>query len=115
MTGGTDREAHGAHLGDAPPPSGGAPLVPSLDGPAEHYPRSTAPPSAAAAVESSAVGGEPSRAGAEPVQGNPDRGYRIAAAVVKPLMRAWFRIRVVGEQHIPDEGPVILASNHRSN
>jgi 1-acyl-sn-glycerol-3-phosphate acyltransferase len=47
--------------------------------------------------------------------GNPDRGYLIAAVVVKPLMRAWFRIRLVGEEHIPREGPVILASNHRSN
>jgi 1-acyl-sn-glycerol-3-phosphate acyltransferase len=46
---------------------------------------------------------------------NPERGYRIAAAVVKPLMRTWFRIRLEGEEHIPDAGPVILASNHRSN
>jgi 1-acyl-sn-glycerol-3-phosphate acyltransferase len=35
--------------------------------------------------------------------------------VVKPLMRSWFRIRLVGEEHIPEVGPVILASNHRSN
>jgi 1-acyl-sn-glycerol-3-phosphate acyltransferase len=46
---------------------------------------------------------------------DPERGYRIAAAVVKPLMRAWFRIRLEGHAHIPEEGPVILASNHRSN
>jgi 1-acyl-sn-glycerol-3-phosphate acyltransferase len=48
-------------------------------------------------------------------QRDPERGFRIAAAVVKPLMRAWFRIRLVGEEHIPEAGPVILASNHRSN
>jgi 1-acyl-sn-glycerol-3-phosphate acyltransferase len=35
--------------------------------------------------------------------------------VVKPLMRAWFRIRVEGQEQIPEAGPVILASNHRSN
>jgi 1-acyl-sn-glycerol-3-phosphate acyltransferase len=47
--------------------------------------------------------------------GNPERGYLTAAAVVKPLMRTWFRIRLEGEEHIPEVGPVILASNHRSN
>ena len=46
---------------------------------------------------------------------NPDRGFLIAGAVVKPLMRVWFRIRVEGGEHVPGEGPVILASNHRSN
>jgi 1-acyl-sn-glycerol-3-phosphate acyltransferase len=46
---------------------------------------------------------------------DPERGYRLAALVVKPLMRTWFRIRLVGEEHIPEVGPVILASNHRSN
>ena len=44
-----------------------------------------------------------------------DRVYRLAAVVVKPLIRGWFRIRVEGEQHIPAHGPTILASNHRSN
>jgi 1-acyl-sn-glycerol-3-phosphate acyltransferase len=46
---------------------------------------------------------------------DPERGYRIAAAVVKPLMRTWFLIRLEGHEHVPKEGPVILASNHRSN
>jgi 1-acyl-sn-glycerol-3-phosphate acyltransferase len=46
---------------------------------------------------------------------DPERGYRIAAAVVKPLMRTWFLIRLEGHEHVPNEGPVILASNHRSN
>jgi 1-acyl-sn-glycerol-3-phosphate acyltransferase len=46
---------------------------------------------------------------------NPERGYLIAAVVVKPVMRTWFRIRLEGEEHIPEAGPVILASNHRSN
>jgi 1-acyl-sn-glycerol-3-phosphate acyltransferase len=30
-------------------------------------------------------------------------------------MRTWFRIRIEGTGHIPASGPVILASNHRSN
>jgi 1-acyl-sn-glycerol-3-phosphate acyltransferase len=46
---------------------------------------------------------------------NPDRGFLIAGAVVKPLMRVWFRIRVEGGDNVPTAGPVILASNHRSN
>jgi 1-acyl-sn-glycerol-3-phosphate acyltransferase len=46
---------------------------------------------------------------------DPERGYKIAAMVVKPLMRTWFRIRLEGQEHIPETGPVILASNHRSN
>jgi 1-acyl-sn-glycerol-3-phosphate acyltransferase len=46
---------------------------------------------------------------------DPERGYKIAAAVVKPIMRSWFRIRLEGQEHVPEEGPVILASNHRSN
>ena len=41
--------------------------------------------------------------------------YRAAAVVVKPLMRGWFRIRVLGAEHLPPSGPLILAANHRSN
>ncbi len=43
------------------------------------------------------------------------RAYQIAGLVVKPLMRFWFRMRVEGAQHVPAEGPVIIAANHRSN
>jgi 1-acyl-sn-glycerol-3-phosphate acyltransferase len=59
--------------------------------------------------------GVPVPPGASGAPGDPERGYRIAAAVVKPLMRSWFRIRLEGHEHVPEEGPVILASNHRSN
>jgi 1-acyl-sn-glycerol-3-phosphate acyltransferase len=53
--------------------------------------------------------------GAAPAARSRDGGYRAAAVVVKPLMRTWFRIRLEGAGHIPASGPVILASNHRSN
>jgi 1-acyl-sn-glycerol-3-phosphate acyltransferase len=43
------------------------------------------------------------------------RAYQVAGLVVKPLMRFWFRMRVEGAEHVPAEGPVILAANHRSN
>jgi 1-acyl-sn-glycerol-3-phosphate acyltransferase len=53
--------------------------------------------------------------GAAPAARSHDGAYRAAALVVKPLMRTWFRIRIEGTGHIPAGGPVILASNHRSN
>jgi 1-acyl-sn-glycerol-3-phosphate acyltransferase len=61
--------------------------------------------------------GDPERAAGHAARAaaDPERGYRLAAVVVKPLMRTWFRIRLEGEEHIPEEGPAILASNHRSN
>src|SRR4029450_9033214 len=46
---------------------------------------------------------------------DPERGYQIAAAVVKPLMRAWFLIRLEGHEHVPTDGPATLPSNPRSN
>ena len=69
---------------------------------------------------SEAAGGSPGAPGTGRTRrpgrrGNPDRGYLIAGSVVKPLMRVWFRIRVEGSEHVPSQGPVILASNHRSN
>jgi 1-acyl-sn-glycerol-3-phosphate acyltransferase len=60
-------------------------------------------------------GARPGQRGTRPRGKNPEQGYRIAAVVVKPLMRTWFRIRLEGEEHIPEAGPVVLASNHRSN
>jgi 1-acyl-sn-glycerol-3-phosphate acyltransferase len=65
--------------------------------------------------EAAGSGGESRGSGGGRGVPNPDRGYVIAGALVKPLMRAWFRIRLEGGEHIPSRGPVILASNHRSN
>jgi 1-acyl-sn-glycerol-3-phosphate acyltransferase len=88
MTGGPDREAPRAPASAAP------------SGPAETPPRK-------------GPDGEPP--GGRGGRGNPDRGFLIAGSVVKPLMRAWFRIKVEGGDNVPAAGPVILASNHRSN
>jgi 1-acyl-sn-glycerol-3-phosphate acyltransferase len=62
-----------------------------------------------------AARGSPDAAGAAPATRRHDRVYRTAAAVIKPLMRTWFRIRLEGAGNLPASGPVILASNHRSN
>jgi 1-acyl-sn-glycerol-3-phosphate acyltransferase len=43
------------------------------------------------------------------------RTYRAAGLAIRPLMRAWFRMRVEGAEHVPASGPAILAANHRSN
>ena len=48
-----------------------------------------------------------------------DRGplpivYWIVRAVLQPFFGVYFRLSRVGREHIPPEGPVLLAANHRS-
>jgi 1-acyl-sn-glycerol-3-phosphate acyltransferase len=59
--------------------------------------------------------GRGARGAGAPSARSGDGAYRAASLVVKPLMRTWFRMRVEGAGHVPAGGPVILASNHRSN
>ena len=40
--------------------------------------------------------------------------YWLARAVLQPLFHIYFRLSRVGREHIPTEGPVIFAANHRS-
>lgn len=40
--------------------------------------------------------------------------YEVMHGIVPPLMRAIWRPRVVGLEHVPDTGGVIIASNHLS-
>jgi 1-acyl-sn-glycerol-3-phosphate acyltransferase len=40
--------------------------------------------------------------------------YWVIKVVLTPILRIGFRIRVVGKEHLPRSGPVILALNHRS-
>ncbi len=39
----------------------------------------------------------------------------LARAVIRPVMRAWLRLRVTGEHHVPLDGPVLIASTHCSH
>ena len=120
MTGGPNREAPRGPAGDAP---GEAPRASTSSTPSEapRVPASDAPSVSTGGIPGDPPGGPPGQPLSEGQGiarrggGNPERGYLIAAAVVKPLMRTWFRIRLEGEEHIPEAGPVILASNHRSN
>jgi 1-acyl-sn-glycerol-3-phosphate acyltransferase len=41
--------------------------------------------------------------------------YRIAFSFIPPVWRLLYRMRISGVENIPLEGPVVLASNHRSN
>ncbi|MFE3205482.1 lysophospholipid acyltransferase family protein [Embleya sp. NPDC059237] len=40
--------------------------------------------------------------------------YRLMKMIVGPVLRLFFRPWVEGQEHIPDRGPAILASNHLS-
>jgi glycerol-3-phosphate dehydrogenase (NAD(P)+) len=40
--------------------------------------------------------------------------YWLARAVLQPFFHVWFRMSRIGREHIPAEGPVIIAANHRS-
>jgi len=59
-----------------------------------------------------------SQGGAEPVAGRPageiGRLYPVARAVLSPLMRSLWRVRVEGLEHVPPEGGAIFCPNHVS-
>jgi glycerol-3-phosphate dehydrogenase (NAD(P)+) len=40
--------------------------------------------------------------------------YWLVRAVIQPFFHLYFRLSRIGREHIPQEGPVILAANHRS-
>lgn len=42
------------------------------------------------------------------------RLYAVVRALVTPIMRAWFRVRVTGSENIPARGAAIVAPNHKS-
>jgi len=52
----------------------------------------------------------------QPFEIDPRRSplYRVERAIFEGTLRAWFRPKVVGREHVPASGPVILAPVHRS-
>ena len=40
--------------------------------------------------------------------------YWLVRGVLQPFFHLWLRLSRIGREHIPQEGPVILAANHRS-
>jgi 1-acyl-sn-glycerol-3-phosphate acyltransferase len=45
---------------------------------------------------------------------SPTRTYEIAMTACSPIVRRWGRLEVAGLEHLPAEGPVLLAGNHDS-
>jgi len=41
--------------------------------------------------------------------------YAATAFAVRPLLRSAFRLKVVGRERIPAEGPLVVVANHESN
>ena len=44
----------------------------------------------------------------------PEPWYRFAVLTLRPPIALWFNWRFEGMEHIPDEGPVLVAANHIS-
>src|SRR3981081_3584746 len=40
--------------------------------------------------------------------------YWLVRALLQPFFHIYFRLSRIGREHIPAEGPVIIAANHRS-
>jgi 1-acyl-sn-glycerol-3-phosphate acyltransferase len=40
--------------------------------------------------------------------------YAFVRALLAPFMRIHFRMHIAGAEHIPAEGPAIVAPNHKS-
>jgi 1-acyl-sn-glycerol-3-phosphate acyltransferase len=40
--------------------------------------------------------------------------YWVARAILQPFFLVYFRMKRIGMEHVPKDGPVIIASNHRS-
>jgi 1-acyl-sn-glycerol-3-phosphate acyltransferase len=40
--------------------------------------------------------------------------YRFVRLLALAVLRLWFRVRVSGAGHIPVDGPVVIAPNHKN-
>ncbi len=41
--------------------------------------------------------------------------HSLRRLVLRPILRSWLRVRSHGAEHVPEQGPVLLASSHRSH
>jgi len=39
----------------------------------------------------------------------------LTRRVLRPMLRSWLRVRAEGPEHVPAEGPVLIAATHRSH
>lgn len=56
------------------------------------------------------TGADMSQAEPQPIT----RMYRAAMAVSRPIVKYWGRLEVVGQELLPESGPLLLAANHDS-
>jgi 1-acyl-sn-glycerol-3-phosphate acyltransferase len=47
-------------------------------------------------------------------RGESRRLYALARFLLTPPLRLWFRMRISGVEHVPPNGPAIIAPNHKS-
>ncbi len=40
--------------------------------------------------------------------------YAVVRVIATVLLRGWFRVRILGREHVPSEGPAIIAPNHKN-
>ncbi len=40
--------------------------------------------------------------------------YRVSRSIARILFSLYFRVQVLGQEHIPDEGPCLIVANHAS-
>ena len=40
--------------------------------------------------------------------------YWLLRAILQPFFHLYFRLSRIGREHVPQDGPVIIAANHRS-
>jgi 1-acyl-sn-glycerol-3-phosphate acyltransferase len=72
------------------------------------------PEAGPAATPAATPAAAPGRHQAFAIEPSRSVGYRALRGTFNVLMRALFRPKVVGKEHVPDSGPVILAPVHRS-
>ena len=49
-----------------------------------------------------------------PYAREPGRLYAVVRALASLGLRSWFRIHATGAEHVPEDGPAIVAANHKS-
>ena len=60
-------------------------------------------------------GEDPAHRSGERMSPTQRRFYAFVRGVIVLIARVWFRIEVVGREHVPRHGPFVVSPNHRSN
>src|SRR5207248_2821678 len=88
------------------------PVLPS-SGPCRSLPRVTSGKTASSRVTVSPVTNEEAHRLARE-KGVSRPLYAVVRGLLVPFLRLWFRTRITGTEHIPEDGAAIVAPNHKS-